>query len=146
MRILIKNQQRQRPLNKKRITRVARSILSLMEKDKVELSILFVGEMRMLMLNRQYRGINKSTDVLSFEAGISLDVYQRDVLGDVVININKVEEQAVSSGISFYDELYRLLIHGILHLLGYDHEDSGYKARLMRKKEREILNAIKKVH
>ncbi|GAB4535367.1 MAG: rRNA maturation RNase YbeY [Thermodesulfovibrionia bacterium] len=146
MRILIKNLQRQRPLNKKRIAQVARSILSLMGKDKAELSILFVNDKRMLMLNHQYRGINKSTDVLSFEVDIPLSDYQRGILGDVVINVNKVEEQADISGVGFYDELYRLLIHGILHLIGYDHEDSRYRAGLMRKREREIFNAIKKVY
>lgn len=146
MRILIKNQQRQRQLNKARIIKAAHKILSLMGQDEVELSILFVGNKRMLRLNHQFRGVRKSTDVLSFEAGTSLDGYPMDVLGDVVININKVEEQAILLGVGFYDELYRLLIHGILHLLGYDHEDSGYKARLMRRKEMELLNAIKKVH
>jgi probable rRNA maturation factor len=67
------------------------------------------------------------------------------LLGDVVISIPRAELQAKTYGWSFYDEIFRLLIHGTLHLLGYDHEKSVYKARLMKKKELEIFNAVKKM-
>jgi probable rRNA maturation factor len=96
-------------------------------------------------LNSQFRGKQKSTDVLSFEAKIPVKGKADNILGDVVINISKAQAQAMSSGIGFYDELYRLLVHGVLHLLGYDHEKSKYGARIMRKKEKEILNALKKI-
>jgi len=146
MKVLIKNQQRQRPLNKARIIRAARRILSLMGQQAVELSILFIGDRRMLMLNHQYRGIKKSTDVLSFDAGIPVRVDSSDILGDIVINVSKVEAQARERGVGFYEELNRLLVHGILHLLGYDHEGLRYKATKMEEKEEEILNALKKIH
>lgn len=100
----------------------------------------------MTELNSVYRGINKSTDVLSFEAGLTLrQNFTNNVLGDIVINIPRAESQAKDSGAGFYDEIYRLLIHGTLHLLGYDHEKSGYRARVMRKKEEELFNAFKKM-
>lgn len=146
MKILIRNQQRQRPLNKAKIIKASRIILSLMEKKEAELSILFVGDRRTLRLNSQFRGIKKTTDVLSFDARIPVGRDGENVLGDIVINISRAQTQAMASGIDFYDELYRLLVHGILHLLGYDHEESRYRARIMRKKEKEILNALKKVH
>jgi probable rRNA maturation factor len=117
-----------------------------MGQQDVELSILFVGDRRILMLNHQYRGIRKSTDVLSFDAAIPVGVNGRIILGDIVINVSKAQVQARISGTNFYDELNRLLVHGILHLLGYDHEVSRYKAIRMRKKEVEILNALKKVY
>ncbi len=97
----------------------------------------------MKQLNAAYRGIDKTTDVLSFpQASEKWEAHF--LLGDVVINVSKAEAQArMSTG--FYDEIYRLLIHGILHLLGYDHEKSKSEALMMRKKEREILGAIKKM-
>lgn len=107
----------------------------------------------MQQLNTAFRGIYKTTDVLSFEAEIPVSKNkhhlgyesQRPVLGDIVINIPKAASQARMSGTDFYDEIYRLLTHGVLHLLGYNHEKSRYMAGAMRKKEQEILNAIKKM-
>ncbi len=100
----------------------------------------------MLQLNKVYRGICKTTDVLSFDAKIPIrQSGANNVLGDIVINVSKAESQAKISGTGFYDEIYRLLIHGILHLLGYDHENSSYKARIMKEKEQEILYATKKM-
>ncbi len=100
----------------------------------------------MLELNSAYRGKNKTTDVLSFEAGIPVSIKEGpQILGDIVISIPRAESQAQSANIEFHDELCRLLIHGVLHLTGYDHEASPYMARKMRKKEQEIFNALKKM-
>ncbi len=149
MKIFIKNRQRHLPLNKTKITKAARQILSILEESGdagTELSILFVGDGKMLQLNSFYRGIKKSTDVLSFEAGIPVKLNGADnALGDVVINIPRAESQAGEYGTGLYDEIYRLLIHGILHLSGYDHEASAYMARKMKKKEEEIFIALKKM-
>ncbi len=146
MNILIRNQQRHRHLDKSKITRAAHSILSLLEKSlhaEAELSILFVGDGKMLELNSEYRGIKKSTDVLSFEARVPVKHDKINaVLGDIVISVPRAESQAETSGTGFYHEIYRLLIHGILHLLGYEHDKSPYRARKMRKKEQEIMNAL----
>jgi len=162
MRILINNQQNHRRLDKTKIKRAARKALSLLEQPTVELSILFVDDRKMQQLNAAFGGISKTTDVLSFpqiEFGVQRSVSSvknKDkiqnlklnaslLLGDVVINVSKAEIQAKMAGRSFYNEAYHLLIHGILHLLGYDHEKSRYKARAMVKKEKEILDAIKKM-
>ncbi len=146
MKILLRNLQRRRRLNKTKITRSAVKILSLLEQPDAELSILFVGDRRMSQLNADYRGKRKSTDVLSFEADIPFrESNQPPVLGDIVISVQKAESQAEMSGSGFYDEVDRLLIHGALHLLKYDHEGSAYKARVMRRKEKEISVALKKV-
>ncbi len=149
MKILIRNRQRHRPLNKSKITRAALNILSLADQAGnagTELSILFVGDKKMLQFNTAYRGIRESTDVLSFEAQIPLQkVMESNILGDIVINVPRAESQAREYGTGFYDEIHRLLIHGTLHLLGYDHEKSQYGARKMRKKEQEIMDAVKKM-
>ncbi len=100
----------------------------------------------MMQLNTAYRGSRKSTDVLSFEAQIPLQkAMDNNILGDIVINVPRAESQARTFGTGFYDEIYRLLIHGTLHLLGYDHEKSAYGARSMRKTEQEIMDAVKKM-
>jgi probable rRNA maturation factor len=146
MKILIRNQQRRRSLNKTKISRAADKILSILSQSQAELSILFVGDKRMSELNNAYRSISKSTDVLSFDAQIPVSPPGRNnVLGDVVINVHRAEEQARASGWGLYDEINRLLIHGTLHLLGYDHERSSYHARKMRKKEEELFSAVKTV-
>ncbi|GMR03472.1 MAG: hypothetical protein BMS9Abin21_324 [Thermodesulfovibrionia bacterium] len=107
----------------------------------------------MKQLNTAFRGIQKTTDVLSFNSDIPVkkdgypqgDGLQQPVLGDIVINIQKAVSQAKISGAGFYNEIYRLLIHGVLHLSGYSHEKSGHRAKVMRKKEQELLSAIKEM-
>jgi len=87
------------------------------------------------VLNRQYRGKDKPTDVLSFPLA---DTLQPSVLGDVVISVETAARQAQRRGHSLQEELQILLIHGILHLLGYDHEVSRREAVRMHRKEREV--------
>lgn len=148
MKILIRNRQRRRPINNSKIEKAAEKILALLKKPGLsgaELSILFVGDRRMRQLNSDFRGIPRTTDVLSFETAIPFqgDATNPVVLGDIVICIPKAEEQARSAGIGFYEEMYRLMIHGVLHLAGYEHEASASGARAMRRKEKVILNALK---
>jgi probable rRNA maturation factor len=146
MKIFIRNLQRHRSLNKEGILKIAGRILSLLEQTNAELSIMFVGDRRMKQLNTQYRSIRRTTDVLSFESSIPFTPDDADnVLGDIVISVPKAEAQAEEYGSEFYDEITRLLIHGTLHLLGYDHELTEYKARKMIKKEEELIDAIKKM-
>jgi probable rRNA maturation factor len=105
----------------------------------------------MRVLNRTYRGVDRTTDVLSFpqtEQGIRNPEpgTQNPILGDIVINLHKTERQAQEYGHSFYEELNRLLIHGLLHLIGYDHEKAGYDEKKMKMKERELLRVLKTAH
>lgn len=67
------------------------------------------------------------------------------LIGDIVINVQKAAASAKITGVTFYEEIYRLLVHGTLHLLGYEHEKTSSMATAMRKKEKELLNAIKKM-
>lgn len=104
----------------------------------------------MKRLNARYRGVDKSTDVLSFplsddrlsmigEKGSGAPF----PLGDIVICVPKAVLQAKEYGIPFHEETQRLLVHGLLHLAGYDHEVNAYQKRKMVKKERELLDALK---
>ena len=97
-------------------------------------------------INKEYRNIDKPTDVLSFPMfekeelkNISGEI--QDVLGDIVISIEKVKEQAIEYGHSFERELSYMLVHGFYHLMGYDHIAEDDKI-VMRKKEENILEKL----
>jgi probable rRNA maturation factor len=98
----------------------------------------------MRRLNARYRGIDRSTDVLAFamREGAFADLHPH-VLGDVVLSAETALRQARARRHSLAEELTRLLIHGTLHLLGYDHEVSPTEARRMRAKERELWRLVK---
>ncbi len=103
---------------------------------------LFTDDKFIRSLNNKYRGIDKSTDVLSFsfqEGAIkSPEVENNKLLGDIIISIETAQRQADTLNHSMEKELTVLVIHGLLHLTGYDHEeDKDYK--IMREKESEIL-------
>jgi rRNA maturation RNase YbeY len=148
MAIHIKNQQRSKNLNLRKVRKDLAETLSLLGREEAELSILFVGSERMKHLNTLYRGIAKETDVLSFPMEDAQAFNPRassgtpHLLGDIVISIPKTLEQAKAYSAPFYEELLRLLIHGLLHLLGYDHEKSRYQKVKMERKEKELLHAI----
>jgi len=110
-----------------------------------EISILFLDDNGILKLNRKYRGIERPTDVLSFalNQGDFPDP-QPEMWGDIVISVETAARQAVEAGDSFEDEITRLLVHGALHLLGYDHERSKKDAARMRRMERKIISSMEK--
>jgi probable rRNA maturation factor len=101
----------------------------------------------MRILNREYRGVDRTTDVLSFpqidvRCQISHLSSQYFILGDIVISVPKANRQSIEYGTTLNEELKRLLIHGLLHLMGYDHETGKYAERKMQKKTQEILNQL----
>jgi probable rRNA maturation factor len=99
----------------------------------------------MRKLNSCYRGLDRITDVLSFPMSDRGLIADSGLLGDIVVCVPRVESQAREYGVNFYTELLRLLVHGLLHLLGYDHERGTYQKRKMEKRERELLNALETV-
>ena len=105
--------------------------------------MLFIGDRAMRTLNRNYRGKDSTTDVLSFSmregryGGV-----QPNMLGDIVIAMPVARRQAVDAGLTMQQELERLLIHGLLHLVGYDHERSAADARSMRMKESRLIRSL----
>lgn len=107
-----------------------------------ELSIVLTNDDAVRELNREYRATDRPTDVLSFaqsegEAFAVPDSQARH-LGDVVISVDTAVRQATERGIELQDEVSHLLVHGILHLLGHDHEKVG-EARIMRAHEDAVL-------
>ena len=123
------------------VRRTARSILRLIGRTKDELSILFVDGPMMRELNRDYRGIDRTTDVLAFpqEEGPPVPGQSERVLGDIVVSIPKAKLQAGRYRHSLHDEIRRLLVHGAVHLCGYDHKTAA-QAKAMRAEERRVLS------
>lgn len=105
-----------------------------------ELSILITDDSEIKRLNRLYRGKNKATDVLSFSLAEGEGGELSRLLGDVVISWDTTRRQARELGVTIREEFLRLLVHGVLHLLGYDHENvPEAEARRMRRKEEQLL-------
>jgi probable rRNA maturation factor len=112
---------------------------------EAELSVLIVDDEEIRTLNREYLQRDKPTNVISFpqQEGENAGV-QPFLLGDVVISADTAARDAAEAGTSFEDELYFLLLHGILHLVGYDHErGTEADARSMEAKEREIFALLR---
>lgn len=112
-----------------------------------EISVTFVNDEQIRELNRQYRDIDKSTDVLSFPLGID-GVYDinndtgAQMLGDIVISMQHAVDQARLYGHSLQREVGFLTVHSMLHLLGYDHENGGLEMVRMREKEEAVLTQL----
>lgn len=96
----------------------------------------------MKALNKQYRGKDKTTDVLSFDMESG---GEHRLLGDIVINPSQALRQAEEYEVTIEAELRRLLVHGFLHLIGYDHEESKEEARRMKRKEDSLIQKLKKM-
>ncbi len=104
---------------------------------------MFVGDRAMRTLNRRYRGKDKTTDVLSFSMREgAFPRVQPEVLGDIVIAVPTAARQAAEAGHALGREIEVLLVHGLLHLLGYDHERSGDEARRMKRRELQLLKRM----
>lgn len=103
------------------------------------LSVTLVGDDAMRGLNREHRGKDNTTDVLSFGAGVAAGPER--LLGDVVISVDRARAQAADYDAPLQRELYRLLIHGLLHVLGHDH-GAPAERRVMKREERRLANAI----
>ena len=119
--------------------------------SKLIMTITFTTPEEIRKINKKYRKIDRTTDVLSFpmfekeelkEKIKNEDFLYEDVLGDIIISIDKVREQAEEYGHSFERELSYMLVHGFYHLMGYDHIEEEDK-KLMRPKEDKILNELK---
>ena len=107
--------------------------------DDTEISITLVKDATIKKLNKKYRGKNYPTDVLSFSTAPDFPVVT-EYIGDIFIDVQIAKKNAELSGISFNEELMTLLVHGILHLSGYDHEEaSREEAEKMMKKQQELL-------
>jgi probable rRNA maturation factor len=142
MNLQIQNNQNKIKINRRKIRAAILKILKILECADKEISINFVDDTKIKQLNKQYLGKDKATNVLSFS--LREDEYGNinpQVLGDIIISVETAQKDAVYGNLTVDQEINFLIIHGLLHLLGYDHENTTKKeTSKMRKKERELFN------
>ncbi len=116
--------------------------------ENAEVAVTFVDDPYIQQLNREYRGIDRPTDVLSFPMSDDeeeIDIPEMvEMLGDIIVSIPRAEAQAEEYGHSFQRELGFLLVHGFLHLLGYDHHTEEEEREMFMRQE-EILRRFQLV-
>jgi probable rRNA maturation factor len=128
-----------------RLRRRATAALEALRIPQAELSLLLVSDPQIRALNRRYRGKDRATDVLSFPMhGRRRPARGPWLLGDVVISVDTARRQAAAGGERLVHTAERLLVHGVLHLLGYDHEVSEHEARRMARRERFVARALQR--
>ena len=126
-----------RAVDKKSFSQVAKIVLKGENRGTETLSLAFVNKEEIKKLNKKYRGKNKPTDVLSFLLN------EKQCFGEIVICPKIVEENAKKYGVSVKKEMFKVFVHGILHLLGYDHEKSKREAEIMEAKQEKYLSNVK---
>ena len=107
-----------------------------------ELNVFLTNDIEIQKINLGKRNKNTPTDVLSFPIHTNFPTMPHQILGDIIISIDTLKKQAKEIGHTDVDELYRLLVHGLLHLLGYDHETSKEDEEIMKAKEDECLDKV----
>jgi probable rRNA maturation factor len=122
------------------LSRKARQVLAGIGFEHAELSLVLTDDATIQVLNRQWRNKDKATDVLSFPQA---DFERTLVLGDVIISVETAARQAPKFGNDLQAELDRLLVHGVLHLIGHDHIHGGPQARKMKREEERLLRLLK---
>ncbi len=142
--IEVVNRQRLYPLHRAEIAHLSRQVLDRVNRPEASATITFIRDPAMRRLNRAYRGLDVPTDVLSFAYQESSDQsdpgYDPAQFGDVIISVETAARSAQKFGRTFADEIRALVIHGTLHLAGYDHEtDNGEMNRLERRLRKELM-------
>lgn len=133
------------PINEDIIRNVCRKVLEGEGKQECDISVVLVGAGRMRKLNKRYRGKNRATDVLSFGSGQQPKFIMppgQELLGEIVICVPVIKKNAKRFSSTFEKELSLSLIHGILHLLGYDHEKSKKMAEKMKNKQQHYMAQV----
>lgn len=136
--VLVKK--RVRGVESKLLSKIAHRALEVLGLSKVELSIALVSDAQIKRLNKLYRHKDKPTDVLSFPIGEKVNGWL--ILGDIVISVDTARRQAQELGYSLEEELKRLLVHGLVHLLGYDHELEGEEEKKFFELEEFVLKGL----
>jgi probable rRNA maturation factor len=135
--IYLSNSVRRLRVDERALARAARRLLTAAGAGNASLSIALVGDRAIRRLNQRHRGKDRATDVLSFGGSAGPE----PLLGDVVISLDRASRQAAAYGATLDSEIRRLLIHGIAHLRGHDHQTAAERARMLRL-ERKMARAI----
>jgi probable rRNA maturation factor len=139
--IYYRNDVRRSGVDGRALVATAKRLLAAIGQAESAISLSLIGDVAMRELNRGYRGKDAATDVLSFPMEHAPAADAERLLGDVVISVDTAARQATEYDATLQRELYRLLIHGLLHLLGHDHVRAAER-RVMEREERRLAAAI----
>jgi probable rRNA maturation factor len=144
MNLHIQNNQRKIKIDKRKIRGTVLKTLKILDCTDKEISLSFVDDTKIKQLNKQYLGKDRATNVLSFSfQGDEYGNINPQILGDIVISVETAQKDASQGNLTIAQEIDFLIIHGLLHLLGYNHENTTKKeTNKMRKKERELFNLV----
>jgi probable rRNA maturation factor len=140
IRVSLLNEYGKVDIPERKIKEIIKFVLKEMEKDNSELSLVLCNNDYIHFYNKEYRNKDYPTDVLSFVDGERMG--KITYLGDIIISIDKVKSQSEEYGVSFEEEFSRLLVHGILHLLGYDHETSEEDEKVMMSIQDKLVDEV----
>ncbi|MBP1747778.1 MAG: hypothetical protein H6Q52_317 [Deltaproteobacteria bacterium] len=118
---------------------MARELLVFLKLQDRDLSILFVDDRRIAVMNKEFFGKDRPTNVISFSY---LDGMPGEALGDIIISIERAADEAREAAIPFYERLFNLIVHGIVHIMGYDHVKGVSEARKMRYQEKKLMGLV----
>lgn len=142
MPIHYRNEVRGSGVDARALKRTMQSLLSAVDERDASISVTLVNDAAITEINRDHRGKDKPTDVLSFPLEPwDVEGSQERMLGDIVISIDTARRQAADYDATLQNELYRLLIHGLLHVMGHDHMEAQERAE-MEAEERRLAAAI----
>ena len=141
--VYFRNATRKHRIAERRIERATNALLAAIGRPSATISLSFVGDAAMRQINRDHRGKDRTTDVLSFPMYEPFAVPRHPsaadpelMLGDIVISVDVARRQADAYGAKLEDEIERLIVHGIAHLLGHDHEIPAERSRMLREEKR----------
>jgi probable rRNA maturation factor len=144
MKLQIENSQNKIKIDKRKIRNTVLKILKILDCPDKEISLSFVDDEYIKQLNKQYLGKDQATNVLSFslQEGKYGDINPQ-ILGDIIVSVETAQRDALYGKLTIAQEIDFLIIHGILHLLGYNHENTTKKeSNKMQQKEKELFNKI----
>lgn len=138
--MIVHNLQRKFPIETAALGSFMESLVSAtLEVDSQTFTVAFVSDRRMKQLNDMFRGKNTTTDVLSFPHEPDEFDPDKDNLGDIVISAEQAQKQAAENGLTLEGEIKQLILHGLLHLCGYDHETDNGEMNARELELRELL-------
>ena len=143
MKIWIRNRQKHIPLDLRKIRRAAERTLTELGLLEAELSLLFVKDLQIQALNRQHLRRDEPTNVLAFPMREGeFSTLHPHLLGDLVISVEMAKRQSTRFGLNEMETVILLMVHGVLHLIGYEHEGTKKGAREMTLKQKELFRNI----
>lgn len=139
MTALIKDSQKLLKVDKKALKGLTENLLASSGLQDRDLSILLVDNGQIRAYNAQFFGRDRPTNVISFSY---IDGPPHEVVGDIIVSVERAREEAEAAGVPFFERLCALIIHGFVHVLGFDHEKDPREARRMRYRENKYLKLL----